>query len=259
MNNQDRPQPINRHIDINCDLGEGETLADCEKDAMLMPYISSCNIACGGHAGNELTIATSLSNAAKYQLKVGAHPGYPDNANFGRISLSISAEKLEQSLKKQIDLISTIATKQQIQLHHIKFHGALYNDIEANNQLAEELAIFCKKYYPSMKLLGLANGNLKAACRKLGINFIAEGFMDRAYLSNGKLTPRNTKGSVFENKSDVIEQALSLACNQTVKTVNQETIDAKVESICLHGDNPNALSIAKSVYLAMSESGVQVK
>lgn len=255
MNNHDK----SHNIDINCDLGEGETLADCEKDAMLMPYISSCNIACGGHAGNELTIATSLSNAAKHQLNLGAHPGYPDKANFGRFSLSISADKLAQSLKKQMDLISTIATRQQVRLNHIKFHGALYNDIETNSQLADELAAFCKKHYPSMKILGLANGNLNEACRNLDIKFISEGFMDRAYLSNGRLTPRSTKDSVLENKSAVVEQALSLAVNQTVKTIDQKTIDAKVESICLHGDNPNALAIAKSVYRAMSESGVQVK
>ncbi len=246
-------------IDINCDLGEGETLSDCKKDAMLMPYISSCNIACGGHAGNELTIATSLSNAITYQLKVGAHPGYPDKPNFGRISLSLSTKELKQSLKQQIDLILKIATQQNIQLHHIKFHGALYNDIEANCQLAEELATFCKQDYPSMKLLGLANGNLKAACKKLDLDFIAEGFMDRAYLSNGKLTPRGIKGSVLENENEVIEQALSLATHQAVKTIDQKIIDTKVDSVCLHGDNPNALTIVKSIYRAMPESGVQIK
>jgi len=255
MNNQK-----NRlHIDINCDLGEGETVADCEKDALLMPYISSCNIACGGHAGNELTITTSLSNSIKHQLKVGAHPGYPDKKNFGRVSISLPLEELRQSLKLQIDLISTIATQQQIQLNHIKFHGALYNDIETDNQLASSLTAFCKKHYPSLKLLGLANGNLKAACNRHDVDFIAEGFMDRAYLANGKLSPRSTKGSVFESKKQVIEQALSLACNQSIKAINQETIKAKVDSICLHGDNPNALTIAKSVYQAMLKSGVQIK
>ncbi len=247
------------HIDINCDLGEGETLTDCEKEALLMPYISSCNLACGGHAGNELTITTSLSNATKHQLKVGVHPGYPDKINFGRHSLSMPKIELEKSLKQQIDLISTIATQKNIRLNHIKFHGALYNDIEADRRLAEELAIFCKKYYPSMKLLGLANGNLKAACKTLDISFIAEGFMDRAYLSNGKLTPRSTEGAVLKSEINVVEQALALATNQPFKTIEQETIKTKVDSICLHGDNPNALAIAKSVYRAMSKSGVQIK
>ena len=252
-------QDSTHSIDINCDLGEGETIAYCEKDALLMPFISSCNIACGGHAGNELTIASSLSNAIKHQLRIGAHPGYPDKDNFGRVSLSISTDKLKKSLRQQIDLISAIASKNKLQLNHIKFHGALYNDIETDSLLADELAKFCKKYFPSMKLLGLANGNLKAASKKHEIEFIAEGFMDRAYLSNGKLSPRSTKGSVFENKNDVINQALSLATNQRVKTVDQKFIETKVDSICLHGDNPNALTIAQSVYLAMPESGVQIK
>ncbi len=247
------------NIDINSDLGEGETLADCEKDAMLMPYISSCNIACGGHAGNELTIATSLSNAIRHQLKVGAHPGYPDKTNFGRISLSIATNELKQSLKQQIDLISTIASRRNIQLNHIKFHGALYNDIEADSQLALELATFCKKHYPSMNLLGLANGNLKAACKKLDIDFIEEGFMDRAYLSNGKLTNRSLKGAVFENEKEVVNQAIALATDQPITTIDQKVIKIKVDSICLHGDNRNALAIAKSVYLTMQKSGVQIK
>lgn len=246
-------------IDINSDLGEGEILADCEKDAALMPYISRCNIACGGHAGNELTIVASLSNANKHQLKVGAHPGYPDKSNFGRISLSISANELQKSLKQQVDLITELASKENIPLNHIKFHGALYNDIESDNQLAESLAAFCKIHYPKMKLLGLADGNLKIACKKLDLEFISEGFMDRAYLANGKLAPRSTKGSVFENKHKVVEQALSIATHQAIKTIDRQMIQTNVDSICLHGDNPNALTIAQFVYRKMNESGIRVK
>jgi len=247
------------HIDINCDLGEGETMADCEKEALLMPFISSCNIACGGHAGNEVTMKTSISNAIKHQLKVGAHPGYPDKTNFGRVSISITLENLIESLKQQIDRISAIAEKSNIRLNHIKFHGALYNDIESDKILAEKLAGFCKKKYPSTKLLGLADGNLKAACKKFEIDFIAEGFMDRAYLFSGKLSPRSIKGSVFENKNKVIAQAIALATHQTIKTIDHQKVKPQVDSVCLHGDNSNALTIAQSVYLAMPTAGIQIK
>jgi UPF0271 protein len=254
-----KPDKITDNIDINCDLGEGETIADCEKDALLMPYISSCNIACGGHAGNQSTIATSLANAAKHQLKIGAHPGYADKNNFGRVSLELPIQELKDSLKQQINSFNKQADKQNIKLHHIKFHGALYNDIEADNQLALELATVCKKYFPSLELLGLADGNLEEACKKLNINFIKEGFMDRTYLSNGKLTPRGSQNAVIENRDEVVKQAIALASNQFVTTNTHNQLKIKVDSICLHGDNPNALAIAEFVCRAMQEHGLQLK
>ena len=119
-----------KYIDINCDLGEGKSLIDCEHDAMLMPYISSCNIACGGHAGNESIIKQSLLNAQKNGLKIGAHPGYEDKENFGRVSLDIKSEDLVSSIKKQLSLFLNISNQLGISIHHIKFHGALYNDLE---------------------------------------------------------------------------------------------------------------------------------
>jgi len=244
------------YIDINCDLGEGETVAGCEKDALVMPYISSCNIACGGHAGNDLTMNESVKNALSYQLKIGAHPSYPDKENFGRRSISIPLDKLKQSIQFQIDSIKDIANNKDAQLNHIKFHGALYNDVESNELMAFELASFCLNEYPNIKLMGLSNGSLKQACEKLDIDFISEGFIDRRYLSNGLLAPRTQQRSVIENPELAIKQAINLATNQAITTIEGELIRPTVNSICLHGDNPNVISIAKKLHHSMSEANI---
>ncbi len=246
-------------IDINCDLGEGKTLSDCEIDKQLMPFISSCNIACGGHAGNELTMANSLRNAGKHNLKIGAHPGYADKDNFGRLSLSLPFNQLEKSLKQQISSFQELALRENIQLHHIKFHGALYNDSEADRQLAINLVKFCKLNYPSLSILGLANGNMKDACEQLQVNFIAEGFMDRAYLSSGKLTPRSKEGAILKEQQQVINQLLALAKEHPIATYDHQNIRIKVDSVCLHGDNPNAFNIAKSIYRSLKDSGINIE
>ncbi len=250
--------PESHSIDINCDLGEGCCPSDEKLDDNLMSYISSCNIACGGHVGNEQSINNTINNAIKHQLKIGAHPSYPDKQNFGRISLSIDIQDLKKSLKQQIDRFQNIIQEKQTQFHHIKFHGALYNDIEANSSLAFELAKFCKTTYPSIKLLGLANGNLAQSCQKLNIEFIAEGFMDRVYLSNGKLSSRKQLGSVLSDPQQVIKQMLALANQKTFMTIDNKPITLKVDSICLHGDNLNALTIAKQIQLALKEASIQI-
>ncbi len=234
-----------KRIDINCDLGEGTNKGDCRQEALLMPYISSCNIACGGHAGNQDTILSSLINASKHKLKVGAHPGYADQENFGRVSVSISQSELVISLKQQIDRLIFIAKKNDIKVNHIKFHGALYNDIEKDVPLAIYLAEFCRECYPLLRIIGLADGNLKKACRRLSLDFISEGFMDRTYLSNGKLSARKAEGAVLEKSNDVVNQALQIADKESVTTIDNNVIPLKVDSICLHGDNPNALVIAR--------------
>lgn len=250
-------------IDINCDLGEGETELDCLQDARLMPFISTCNIACGGHAGNELTMTLAIYHGIKHQLKLGAHPGYEDKNNFGRRTVKMSKTELLNSLKKQIDKLSNLANIHGAQLHHVKFHGALYNDIEANEDLALTVANFCAEHYPHLKLMGLVSGNLALASNALGLDFISEAFMDRAYLSNGQLSPRRQNGSLLKDPADVVEQALEIISKHRVSTIDQKsiqkTIALKADSICLHGDNPQALTIAKTLYQRLTRLGFKIK
>lgn len=246
-------------IDINCDLGEGKSLIDCAHDAKIMPYISSCNIACGGHAGDESIIKQSLLNASFYELKIGAHPGYEDKVNFGRVSLDISVEEVVTSIQKQLDFFIRISSKLNISIHHIKFHGALYNDLEKQPQLASKLAELIKFKYPSLKVYGLANGIFEKHCIALGIDFIAEGFMDRTYLSSGHLTPRSEENAVLTEQAQSIAQAISLASNQGIKSSDGKVITPQVKTICLHGDNPEAITIAKVLHFQLTSAGFLIQ
>jgi len=224
-----------------------------------MPYISSCNIACGGHAGNPATIRESLHNAHQHQLKIGVHPGYPDKDNFGRKSINLSFRKLEETLLSQIDGLLDIAECNNIQVQHIKFHGALYNDIENDEQQAINAANIVMRFYPTMKVMGLAAGHLENACNRLGLKFLAEGFIDRSYLANGKLTPRSEAGALIEEHSDCIEQAMAFATNKPIKTHDNKIISRRVDTICLHGDNPNALSLIKKINQSFERSRISIR
>jgi len=242
-------------IDINCDLGEGDSVIDCEHDAKLMPYISSCNIACGGHAGNESIIKQSLLNAQFHKLKIGAHPGYEDKENFGRISLVMSTEVLIDSIKRQLDSFFNISYELNISIHHIKFHGALYNDLEKKPILASALAQLLIRDYAELKVYGLANGEFEKCCTDLNIDFIAEGFMDRTYTSTGHLTPRSERNAMITEQDKSIAQAVLLAGNKEIITSDDQVIKPKVKTICLHGDNPDAIEIAKALNKELTQAG----
>jgi UPF0271 protein len=235
------------HIDINCDLGEVSCIEDCAHDTALMPYISSCNIACGGHAGTPEVIAETIRNAQLNGLKIGAHPGYEDKLNFGRVQLKLANSKLKNSLKKQIELLISGLNSQHLTLHHIKLHGALYNQAESNSELAQMLADFFLTEFPQQKILCLLGGEFYKACKQKNVAVIAEGFMDRAYLDNGRLMPRNQPGAIFNSAKKCSEQALQLITH------------AEIDSICLHGDNTIALEIAKHVHAELKANGIIIQ
>lgn len=246
-------------IDINCDLGEGETQSDCENDALLMPFISRCNIACGGHAGNQLTMDVTIKNAIRHKLLIGAHPGYPDFDNFGRISMEISFESLKISLSKQIHQLNRTANKSHIKLDHIKFHGALYNDIENNPLLAENIANFVLEQYPTLSVVCLANGLLMEKCLERDLSIIQEAFIDRRYLKNKKLSPRIMGGSVIKIQELAIEQALLLAYQKPIETLDKQWIIVKADTLCLHSDNLNSLEIASNLHKALIQHELKTR
>ncbi len=246
-------------IDINCDLGEGSNQHDCDNDALLMPYISSCNIACGGHAGNAFTMRTTLINAKNNNLKIGVHPSYPDKRNFGRQSIHLTELQLTQTLVAQINSLLAIAEQENSDVEHIKFHGALYNDAENISGLANRLAKIMHQFFPSQKVVGLAGGLLEAACKELGLLFLAEGFMDRAYLPNSKLVSRSEGGAVYDDQEMSINQAIALATNKPISTNSVLTIAPIVDTICLHGDNPLALTLIKELSHQFEKAGITIR
>jgi UPF0271 protein len=246
-------------IDINCDLGEGSTLADGDKDALLMPYISSCNIACGGHAGNLQTIEVAIKNALQHQLKIGAHPGYPDQGNFGRNSMTLSAKEIVESVRQQLELFLAVVNKNNARLNNIKLHGELYNDVEHDHELADNIADYFSTDFPDIHIYGLAQGHFQNVCIEKNLNFTPEGFMDRRYQPDGKLTPRIQPHAVIVQNEHCIRQAIALAKKQAIETSNGEFISISVDTICLHGDNENALTIACHLQQELAAHGILVQ
>ena len=245
-------------IDINCDLGEGQSASDCQRDARIMHYISRCNIACGGHAGNANTMALSLENARKHSLKVGAHPGYPDQENFGRISLPMTNAQLLTALHEQITGLQRLAFEQGVELDHLKLHGALYNDAEANDELATAIVQFIRDEFPQLRILGLANAAMEKAAASLAHPFLREGFMDRRYLHQARLAPRSMPGSVIESFDDCLTQVLALTRGTPFPSIEGSALTFSVDSICLHGDTAGAEEIARKLHTQLAQCGITV-
>jgi UPF0271 protein len=244
---------IKRYVDINCDLGEGQSLASCAQDALIMPYISRCNIACGAHAGNRLTMQKTLGNALSHGLICGAHPGYADKANFGRTSLSISIPELIESIVVQISELQQLANGLAINLSHVKLHGALYNDAEKSPELAFEICQMLASLFPNLMVLGLPHGAMQSAAQQHDLVFLREGFMDRAYLANGQLAARSEAGTVYENSEQCIAQLMSLLNGDEFTTFDNKPLKLQVDSICLHGDSKIAVDLARSLKAHLNE------
>lgn len=245
-------------IDINCDLGEGETAQDCARDARIMPFISRCNIACGGHAGNATTMALSLQNARAAGIAVGAHPGYPDRENFGRVSLALPRQALLASLREQVQTLQKHAAREGVTLTHIKLHGALYNDAEANDGLADDLVQMIAQEFPDLKILALANAAMEKAAQKYRLPVLREGFMDRRYQSDHQLAPRAVAGAVIGEFEQCLTQVLALTRGEPFASIGDGLLKFSVDSICLHSDNPQAEVIARKLHTELSRAGIRI-
>ncbi len=226
------------YIDINCDVGEG-----IGNESALFPYISSCNIACGGHAGDLDTMSEVVQLAQKYGIKLGAHPSYPDRENFGRKSLKIEKGFLKESIRKQINSLETILKSADIELHHIKAHGALYNDIASDLNLSK---IFLESIqtYKDHVMIYVPYGSVieKEACKQ-GYNIFREAFGDRNYNEDLSLVSRRSSQALIEDPKKVLDHILSMVKNNEVNTLGGEKKTIKADTFCIHGDTATALQI----------------
>jgi len=230
------------HIDLNCDLGE-----DIGNDEAIMPYITSANIACGFHAGDEHTMRETLRLAKRFGVNVGAHPSWNDRENFGRKEMDVSSEEAEKLIFEQIQILAATAKEEGVTLTHVKPHGALYNQSAKDIELANAIARAVKASGVDLVLVGLAGSRSIEAGREMGIRVAAEGFPDRGYNADGSLMSRLLPGAVIESPEDVARHAIEL-----VKT-------GKMDTLCLHGDHPNAAENAKLLREVLEKNGVMVR
>jgi len=225
-------------IDINCDVGEGVGNED-----QLFPFISSCNIACGGHAGDPETIESIIRLAKLHQVKIGAHPSYPDRENFGRKSMNIKADALIDNLQEQLKLFLGILKAEDGELNHIKAHGALYNDLAKNSELAEVFLHAITPYLGSAKIY-VPYGSAIAEMALIKEVLIAyEAFADRSYNADLSLVSRKLPGALITEPKAALEHLERMVKNGKVKSQNGELVDIEAETYCIHGDTPSALQI----------------
>lgn len=242
------------HIDLNADLGEGGV-----HDRELLTIVSSANISCGFHAGDADTIANTIGLAQAHGVHIGAHPSFPDRENFGRKAMQLTATSLRNHLLYQLHALRGLALTQGAQLTHIKAHGALYNQAAVDPKLADDLASIFQEFDSSLAIVGLAGGQLLRSVRRLGMTAIAEGFADRRYLSDGTLLPRTNTRAVIHDPEEAVAQCLSMVCEGMVNTLQGQRIDMEIDTVCLHGDTPEAVTIAQALALALDKSGIAVR
>ncbi len=247
-----------KRIDLNCDMGElPQAIADGTQEA-LMPSFTSINVACGGHAGDAQTMQTTIEQALRWKLAVGAHPGYPDRANFGRVELNLSAEAIADSVYQQVRALAEIAERNGVSLTHVKPHGALYNQAVNNRELAKAIAKGVARWKTHIVLVGLAGSPMLDVFRDAGFPVAAEAFADRRYEPDGTLRSRKHEDALIHDPAEAARQALSIVERGFVVARNRSEVAVSAQTICIHGDTPGAPQIAIAVAQTLRQAGVRL-
>ena len=236
-------------IDLNADLGEGG-----ENDEALMALASSVNIACGGHAGDAGSIRRAVGLAIQAQVAIGAHPGYEDPAHFGRRAMKVSADEIRGLIHRQLERILAVHP----QLHHVKPHGALYNQSNQDEAMAEALVAAISELQPNTILYCPPHGSLAIAANGIKLATCAEGFIDRRYKEDGNLCPRTEERALIEDIDEAVSQALSIATQQMVTTLKGTTIPMEARTLCIHGDSPDAVNLLRLTRSSLEEAGIKI-
>jgi 5-oxoprolinase (ATP-hydrolysing) subunit A len=235
-------------IDINCDMGEG-----IGNEEALMPFIHSANIACGYHAGDATTMRQVISLCLQHAVHIGAHPSFLDKENFGRTAMQLPAAAIYSMITEQLKTINAIALECGATLHHIKPHGALYNMAATDSVLGKVVAQAVKDFDASLIYYGLSGSVMIAEADKLGLKTFNEVFADRTYQDDGTLTPRSESNALLTDVNNVQQQVLKFVKENKVATVTGHDIFVQADTICIHGDGPDAVDFAKAVYKQLHE------
>jgi UPF0271 protein len=245
-------------IDLNADVGESYGPWPMGADEALIPLVSSVNIACGAHAGDPATILRAAELAARHGVAIGAHPGYPDLAGFGRRDLAMTAAELRASLIVQIGAVQAAAQVVGSSVRHVKPHGALYNRAARDPEIAAVVAAAVHDLDPSLVLVGLAGSTSIAAGRAAGLAVCEEAFADRRYEADGSLRSRLLPGAILEAAA-AAEQALGIVRDGWVVAGDGTRLAVRADTICIHGDSPDAVAIARAVIATLGDGGIRIE
>ncbi|TKA01172.1 LamB/YcsF family protein [Actinacidiphila oryziradicis] len=245
-------------IDLNSDLGEGYGAWTMGDDDALLGIVSSANIACGFHAGDPQIMRRAAVTAAHRGVTIGAHVAFPDLRGFGRRNLDLPPQEVTDDVLYQIGALDAIARAYGTRVSYVKPHGALYNRIAIDAELAAAVVAALKDFDPTLALLTLPDSAASAAAESAGIASVAEGFADRAYTPDGRLVSRREPGAVLTDPEFVAARAVRMATEHTVTAIDGTDIRIPVASLCVHGDSPGAVNLAQAVRTALHEAGVTV-
>jgi 5-oxoprolinase (ATP-hydrolysing) subunit A len=239
------------HIDLNADVGEATTPLEELVELALLDLVSSVNVACGAHAGDAASMRRLVAVACAHGLHIGAHPGYPDRAHHGRWPLALSAD--------EILTLADVAMERGARLSHVKPHGALYNQAAVDREIAEAVALGVRDADPGLRLVGLCGSRLLEAASAAGLETWGEAFVDRAYRPDGTLVPRGEPGALHTDSTLAVTQALTLLLTGYVRASDGVTrVAVRPDTLCIHGDTPGAVALARRLRAALSEKGIGV-
>ncbi|HYF63737.1 MAG TPA: 5-oxoprolinase subunit PxpA [Herpetosiphonaceae bacterium] len=241
-------------IDLNADVGEEQG-----DDAALLPLVTSCNIACGGHAGGPETMKRTVELALRHGVAIGAHPGYADRANFGRVVVPLSAAAIGELVGGQLDAIAAVAAAAGATLRHVKPHGALYNLAARDEGVAAAIAGAVAAFDRRLILFGLAQSALTASGERAGLRVAHEAFVDRAYEADGSLRARTLPGAVFDDEARALDQAVALAAGLPIAAFDGSRLAIRADTLCIHGDTPHAPGFARLLRAALADAGIDLK
>jgi len=246
-------------IDLDADVGEGFGAWSMGADQALLEHVTSVNVACGFHAGDPSVIDRTVARAVRAGVAVGAHPGYFDVRGFGRREMRLPAAEVEADVVYQVGALLAFARAHGAPLRHVKPHGALYNQAADDRELAQAIARGVARVDPGLVLVGLAGSPaMREAAAAAGLRFAAEAFVDRAYDARGRLAPRSQPGAVIADPAAAATAALRLARDRAVVALDGRELAVEADTLCLHGDNPRALDVARAVREALAGAGVSV-
>jgi 5-oxoprolinase (ATP-hydrolysing) subunit A len=247
-----------KRIDLNCDMGETpEAITDGTQESLL-PSLTSVNIACGGHAGDSRTMKATIEQALRWKVDLGAHPGYPDRENFGRLELNLPPEIIADSVFEQVRALARIAADCGARLTHVKPHGAMYNHAAANRVTAGAIADGVARWNRDIALVGLAGSLMLDVFREAGFRVVAEAFADRRYEADGTLRSRRFEDALVRDSAEAGQQALCIAERGTVVACDGTEIVTNAQTICIHADTPGAPTIAAAVAKTLRQAGVEL-
>jgi len=246
-------------IDLNSDLGESYGAWRMGDDRAMLAVVSSANVACGFHAGDPAGIYRTVKAAAENGVVIGAHVSYPDRVGFGRRDLDATSEELIADVIYQIGALKGIAAAAGTAVRYVKPHGALYNRIAYDAGQGQAVIDGIRAVDPSLVLMGLANAPILDLARRAGLAVVAEAFADRAYTPKGELVSRREAGSVLHDKAVIADRMVGLAQSGTLEAVDGSTIRVEAQSICVHGDSPDAVAIAEEIRRRFTAEGIAIR